>query len=602
MSAGRALAIHLALSLVLITLASRATSQPWVAGAVGGRVVDSLVREWLLSTLALANLAGAFVVAALPAASRAAFLGRHAALYLFVPLTLLFLRSSAGLLAGQLGALYVALIAAIALHLLHGAWCALPRLSDRRSAGLLGAVALAVFLAFLPYHLTVQPTASDEPHYLLIVQSVLYDRDLDLRNDYEGDRYLVFYPDRLPDMHGIEIRRAVYPIRDLGLPLAAALPFALDGRSGVLVLMGVLGALLAAQLFLLARDLGFAPRVAFLAAALASFTHPVLTYTTQVYPELAIALIFATVARLLRRGRATPLAGLAVASALTALLPLLSTRAWLIAAPVALVLGLFAILQHGPLATRAKRAVAAGAPFLAIVGALTLANGAMFGVYLPSAGYYIIRDQQQVLAYTPHIGGLGLLFDRVFGLVGRAPIYLLALLGLGALWARRRTHGAVLLVLGAGWLAYFLYIASIAYWWADGSPPSRYLLGSLPFLVLALAGGLEGLLGLRQRALAVAGIAPLAWASAFVTYVYAVLPNLRYDLALDIRVRNGSGQLWDHLGRVLRPEPGDLLPSLVTLDPASVALAAVWAAVGLVLIVAGFLLALRGTPPPRPLA
>lgn len=595
MTAGRALAIHLLASLGLLGLAYAATSQPWVAALQTEPVTESLVRRWLLWALALANLAGAFVVAALPPERRAAFLVRHAALHLFVPLTLLLARSSSGLVPGQLGFVYVGLISATALHLLTGAWHSLARLRDGAFAALLAVIALAVALQLLPYHRTVQPTASDEPHYLVIVQSLLYDRDLDLRNDYEGDRYLVFYPDRLPDMHGIEIGRAVYPIRDLGLPLGAALPFALGGRSGVLALMCLLGALLAAQLFLLARDLGFRREHAFVSAALAAFTHPVLTYTTQIYPELATALVFVTVARLVRRGRATPTRSLAVASALTALLPLLSTRAWLIAAPVALVVGLFAITAPLPLGARARRAVAAGAPFAAIVGALVLANGAMFGVYLPSAGYYIIRDQQQVLAYTPQVGGLGLLYDRVFGLIGRAPLYLLALLGAGALWLRRRAHGAELLVLAAGWGAYFAYIASIAYWWADGSPPSRYLLGSIPFLVVAVAGGLEALERV-PRALRLVAVAVLASGSAFVTYVYAVLPNLRYDLALDIRARNGSGQLWDLLGRVIRPEPGDLLPSLVTLDPPSIALAAAWSAASLALLAAGWRL-VRDAPP-----
>ena len=601
MTVRRALAVHLVASIALIALAFNATSQEWITALQAGPVVDSLVRKWLLFALALASLAGAFVVAALPADGRARFIARHAALYLFVPLILLFARTSGELAAGHAGALYVALVAAFALHLLVGAWDALGRLRDGAIAALLAVIALTVFLAVLPYDRTVQPTASDEPHYLLIVQSLLYDGDVDLANDYAGDRYLDFYPDRLPDVHGIHVGPAVYPIRDLGLPLVVAVPFALGGRSGVLALMCVLAALLTAQLFLLSRDLGFSRQVAFLATALASFTHPILTYTTQIYPELAVALVFVTVARLLRRGRATPSRALALASGLTALLPLFSTRAWLIAAPVALVIGLFAVLPAVPLAERARRALVAGGPFLAIIGALALANGAMFGVYLPSAGYFLIRDQQQVLAYTPQIGGLGLLFDRAFGLIGRAPIYLLAFLGAGALWMRRRAHGAELLVLLSGWLAYFGYIASIVYWWADGSPPSRYLLGTIPFLVVGLAGGLEALSRLRRPDLAAGIVAVLAWASAFVTYVYAVLPNLRYDLAVDLRARNGSGQLWDHLGRVIRPEPGDALPSLVTLDPPSVALAAAWSALAVVLLAGGFRLA-RGTPPPGPVA
>ena len=586
MSGRRALLVHTVVSLALIALTYSATSQAWIAALAADPVAASLVQKWLLFALVLVNLAGSFVLAALPAERRAAFVTRHAALYLFVPLLLLVLRSSGGVAAGHLGAIYIALISAIALHLLAGAWEAVGRLRDGPLAALLGVIALAAFLAILPYHRTVQPTASDEPHYLLIVQSLLYDGDLDVRNDYEGDRYLVFYPDRFPDVHGIHVGTAIYPIRDVGLPLAAVLPFAIGGRTGVLALMCVLGALLAAQLFLLARDLGFRQQHAFLAAALASFTHPLLTYTTQVYPELAVALIFATVARLVRRGRATPARMLAVASFLTALLPFLSTRAWLIAAPVALVVGLFGILAPVPITERVRRAVAAGVPFLAVVAAIAVLNGLMFGWYIPSAGYYLISDQQQVLVYTPHIGGLGLFFDRVFGLIGRAPIFLLAFIGAGVLWTRRRAHGALLLVLVAGWGTYFAYIASIAYWWADGSPPSRYLLGSIPLLVVALAGGLDALERV-PRALRVAVVAALGWASAFITFVYAVLPNLRYDLAVDIRARNGSGQLWDHLGRVIRPEPGDALPSLVALDPPSIALVAAWTVLAIALAAGG---------------
>ena len=596
MNAQGALLAHIVVCLALVALTYNATAQEWITALQVEPVVDSLVRKWLLFALALANLTGAFVVAALPPERRAPFITRHAALYLFVPLVLLFVRSSGGLVPGHLGVLYMALACAIALHLLAGAWHALERLRDGAVAALLGVIALAVFLAILPYHRTVQPTASDEPHYLLIVQSLLYDRDVDLRNDYEGERYRVFYPDRLPDMHGVEIGRAVYPIRDLGLPLASVLPFALGGRTGVLALICLAGALLAAQLFLLARDLGLRRDHAFLAVSLASFTHPVLTYTTQIYPELAVALVFATVARVVRRGRATTTRGLALASALAALLPLLSTRAWLIAAPVALVIAWFAVSAPVPAAERARRALAAAGPFAAGVIALALANGAMFGVYLPSAGYYIIRDQQPVLAYTPHVGALGLLFDRVFGLVGRAPLYLLALIGAGALWARRGTHGALLLVLAAGWGTYFAYIASIAYWWADGSPPSRYLLGSIPFLAVAVAGGLEALERVPRAARLIA-LGALAAPSAFVTFVYAVLPNIRYDLAADIRLTERNGQLFEFVGRLARPDTAAAFPSIVRATPLDLALGALWLAllVGLVLMGRGA----RGRAPLR---
>src|SRR3546814_1217064 len=49
------------------------------------------------------------------------------------------------------------------------------------------------------------------------------------------------------------------------LPVLSLVQFAVAGRLGVLALMCVVAAALAAQLYLLLRDLRFAPRVAFLA-------------------------------------------------------------------------------------------------------------------------------------------------------------------------------------------------------------------------------------------------------------------------------------------------------------------------------------------------
>ncbi|MEK7861461.1 MAG: hypothetical protein AAB284_08920, partial [Chloroflexota bacterium] len=262
-----------ALALVLY-----ATWQPWTAAAAGigeSPVPETLVRKWLPLALALATLGTAFVAARLPHRERQPFLYRHFLLYLASPFVLLFLHASDGrALNGQLGAIYLLAGIAFAVHALHGLWQVVDDLRDRTVVLRLAAIALVVYLVLLPYHRAVMPTASDEPHYLLITQSLLYDRDLDLRNDYEGDRYSAFYPARLPDMHGVEVGRAVYPIRDLALPLLSVLPFAVAGRLGVLALMCLVGAALAFQLYMLLRDLRFAPRVAFLAVATTTLTHP----------------------------------------------------------------------------------------------------------------------------------------------------------------------------------------------------------------------------------------------------------------------------------------------------------------------------------------
>ncbi len=429
------------------------------------------------------------------------------------------------------------------------------------------------------------PTASDEPHYLIVTQSLVLDHDLDLANDYAGRRYLEFYPEKLPDIHGIVVGNAIYSIRDLGLPVLTVVPFAIGGRTGVMAMLCLVGALLAVQLYLLVRDLRFDRRAAFLAVAATAFVHPILTYTTQIYPDLIAALVFVSVARVLRQGLLTSTRELAIASLLTGTLPWLSTRAWVVAVGLGLVIAYCALRPRRDLLRR----IAAGAlPFAALVLALAYLNWREFGLFIPSAGYFLLREQQPVLVYTPWVGGTGLFFDGPFGLIPHAAIYLLAFVGVVALWRRARDgHGPEIAALALPWGFSFLYIASIAYWYADGGPASRYLLATMPFLVAAVAGGIESILAVRRGRDLLVGIAAalVAW-SAFITYVLAVLPELRYDYAPEIRA-GAAARLWVFLGRVLRPEPDSVFPSLLRIDMTSVALSLVWVAVTLALLVVG---------------
>jgi len=51
------------------------------------------------------------------------------------------------------------------------------------------------------------PTASDEPHYLIIMQSLTQDHDLDLTNNYASEAYREFIPDELRERHVIQVGR-----------------------------------------------------------------------------------------------------------------------------------------------------------------------------------------------------------------------------------------------------------------------------------------------------------------------------------------------------------------------------------------------------------
>jgi hypothetical protein len=563
-----------------------AVTRPWV-GTIAEANQRELVQRTLPLVLVAAAVVTALVAASLPEVRRGAFLRRHFAIYAVTPALLFLLSRGGGVTTQHLGAIYLFAVAAWTAHALEGLWHVVANLPDRRAALTLAALLLVPYLALLPYHNSVIPTASDEPHYLIIMQSLVFDRDLDLTNNYASEAYREFYPDRLPDIHAIQVGPWQYPIRDLGLPFIASLPFAVAGRAGVVALMSLVAVALAAQLYLACRDLRISHRPAFLGTALVCVTHPFLTYTTQIYPELLAALAFITAARLLRAGgSATPLA-LAGASVCIGVLPWLSTRAALIAFGVALVIAYLALRPVSTLAAstaqRAVRVAAAALPFLVLLTALSFVNWSLFGRFMPGAGYYLVSDQQPILTFAPQVGALGLLFDRTFGLTPRAPIYLVAALGVVALWRRGSPLLAALFV---GWLAAFIYVASLAFWWADGGPPSRYLVAGLPFVAVLLAAGLERLESLQAAAWR-AVAAGLAAYSAFIAYVYAVLPNIRYDIAVDIRLTERDGQLFEFLGKLVRPDPALAFPSIVRAAPLDFALGVLWLALLAVLLVRG---------------
>src|SRR5207245_6574 len=147
-----------------------------------------------------------------------------------------------------------------------------------------------------------------------------------------------------------------------------------------------------------------------------------------------------------------------------------------------------------------------------------------------------------------------------------------------------------------GWGLYFLYVADLVTWHADGGPSSRYLLAGLPFLVVAVAGGFETLVASagRIRAMLSAGAWIAAWWSAFVVFVYAVLPDLRYEYMPQIR--DGSAvHLWLELGRVLRPDIQTALPSFYGPEVTTPLLGLLWVMLAVFLAALGYIETRRRT-------
>src|SRR5574341_133740 len=152
-------------------------------------------------------------------------------------------------------------------------------------------ITLAVYAALVPWMVRVWPRTGDEPHYLLAAHSLAFDGDFDLANNYARRDYLSFYgdsnltPHTRPGPNG----QAVLT-HNLGLSILITPAYRLGGLAGVEYFLAVLGALLAANVYLL----GYEITQHWLAAAAGwvavSFTPPVLWYVFLIYPEMVAGL------------------------------------------------------------------------------------------------------------------------------------------------------------------------------------------------------------------------------------------------------------------------------------------------------------------------
>ena len=329
-------------------------------------------------------------------------------------------------------------------------------LRNRRIA--VAVAALLIPLAVATPHLT-PPLYGDEPFHLAVMDSMLGDRDLDLGNNID----LQTHPEEAVfDQRGDLLHSPV-----LG---AVLLPgYLLAGRTGALILLALAGAAAVALVVRRARRLGVPEaRLRWLALILAA-TYPLAIFATQIWVELvgvlAVAAILVAAAGS-RGGRWAAVAWALLAAAV-------KTRLGLLVFPPVLATW----WAHRRSRVIGLVVLVGAAAVSATVGWLTM--GHPFGIYrrLP----HLLPSDPGLAARV--VGGLA--FDPAGGLLFSAPLWLVALTGVVALW-RRGEPGERMLIVGCG-----LTVAALLHsleWYGGGSPPARYLVPMLP--AVALAGGM----------------------------------------------------------------------------------------------------------------
>lgn len=457
---------------------------------------------------------------------------------------------------GVLGSFYLSAAVAIVLA---GRSTDPARPTFRRHTLVLGALLLYTAAGSVPRYLT-----GDEPHYLLLAQSVATDGDVDVADEYAAR------PDLEP--HGSESPgdRGTHSVHNVGLGLLLALPWAIGGERGARFVLGLLAALTVGVLDAWLEDRGVGSRDRLVADIAFATCLPLVSFAGQVFPDLPAALLLALAARELTKDGPSARRSWIVAAAL-ATLPWLHVRYL----PSAIFLWACSAWAGGR-RVGARAGLAVGAAMAASLGVMAIFHLRWFGSPWPNAMRGGIEDE---LLGRPVEGLLGLFFDQQYGLLVAAPIYALFAAGLVRMaWGRDRAA----VVLGGIVAINVALAASFPMWWGGWSTAGRFLVPVLPALAVLSVVAWRECRGSGRLRLVSGGLLAVSMAAALVASVLA-------DQQFGVPGPHGRSFYVSAAERAFQVDLSWVLPRLVGHDGAApmvgaAAGLALWAALTLALV------------------
>jgi hypothetical protein len=338
----------------------------------------------------------------------------------------------------------------------------------------------------------------DEPHYLIIAQSLWRDGDLKIENNHarrDYDEY--FHRDLSPHYLTRGVDGEIYSIHPVGMPVLIAPVYAAGGYDATVWAFVLMGAAALTMAWRLAWAVTGAAGAATFGWAVLAFGVPWVFNTFSIYPEIPAALAVTTAFTLTAgwqagaghgRHRPAPPVRFLVAGLALATLPWLSTKY----AVMALALGLVLLGRAwwpwptgaGPRRRALLSTAAVAVPCVVSLGGWFSFFKIIWGTFSPAAPYGIQRETR--LEYLPQ-GAPGLLFDQEYGVLLFAPALVLAIPGLFALWRQGGASRRLGLEIVAVWAGLLCIVGAFHIWWGGSAIVGRPVVSALPLLVVPVA-------------------------------------------------------------------------------------------------------------------
>jgi hypothetical protein len=330
---------------------------------------------------------------------------------------------------------WLALLLALAGHVTSPFWPRTGGWAGRRPRLVAGILASALY-AVAAWQVSPMVPGGDEPHYLIITQSLLEDGDIKIENNHQQGDYLAYFAGSLrPDFRVRGRDGEIYSIHAPGVSALVAPAFALGGYRGVVVFLVLLAAAGSALVWHLAWKVTGLDAAAWFTWTAVTCSTTAVFHSFTVYPDGPGGVIALTGVWALTRLRDEAESGSErvmpwfLHGTALAMLPWLHSRFAVLAGG----LGALVLLRLATTRNPAGKAAA----FLLIPALSAFAWLAFFiaiyGTPDPSAPY---GNEPGSFTFIP--GGLtGLFFDQRFGLLVYAPVLAFGLGGLALMLARR---------------------------------------------------------------------------------------------------------------------------------------------------------------------
>jgi hypothetical protein len=346
------------------------------------------------------------------------------------------------------------------------------------------AAVLAVFglCLFFRSHIP-EPYSGDEPHYLLVSESLVDDGDVDIKNDYLERRYRPFYAGHLDPHVNTSLFTAAsphwYSMHGVGLPVVLVPAYAADGAHGATVEMVAIAAVVLLLTFLWARRFTGETLFAAVATAALGFSPGFLGLEGRVFPDLpAAALLLAGLLLLEHPARGSR--HLLLLGVLVGVSPWFHFKNALPFGTIA-VIAFVQVARGSAGRERIEQLVSLAAPLLVSLIGYELSILDWYGSWSPTR---MVIPGNRLFALSEARGLAAVSFDASRGLFTNNPALLLVFAG-APVWLRLFRGPALRLVLVLG-PTIFLE-ATFSDWSGAYAPASRYALDFVPAAIPAIA-------------------------------------------------------------------------------------------------------------------